>query len=69
MEVQRMTVNEAARILGKNPSYVRVGLQRNLLPFGSAVKVSRNRYNYHICPAKFYEYLGINQETQEEPTS
>lgn len=60
METQKMSVIEAARIIGKNPSFIRVGLQRNLLPFGTAIKVSNKRYNYHICPNKFYEYLGVN---------
>ncbi|WP_215829985.1 hypothetical protein [Pelorhabdus rhamnosifermentans] len=56
MPVQ-ISVKEAAEIMGKCQQFVRVGLQRGLLPFGTAVKV-RNRYNYYISPKLFYEYVG-----------
>jgi seryl-tRNA synthetase len=52
-----MTVKEAAKIMGKSQQFIRVGLQRNLLPFGVAFKMS-NKYSYYISPKKFYEYVG-----------
>lgn len=52
-----MTVTECAKLLGKSPQFVRVGLQRNILPFGYAIKMS-TVWTYHISEAKVYEYLG-----------
>ena len=52
-----MTVKEAARLLQKSEQFVRIGLQRGILPFGFAVKMS-SRWTYHISDAKVYEYLG-----------
>nr|DAZ10104.1 MAG TPA: helix-turn-helix domain protein [Caudoviricetes sp.] len=52
-----MTVTECAKLLGKSPQFVRVGLQRNILPFGYAIKMS-TIWTYHISEAKVYEYLG-----------
>lgn len=55
----RMTVAEAAEIMGVSKDYVRIGLQRGLLPFGTAVKMS-NRYTYYISSKQFFKYLGID---------
>lgn len=52
-----MTVAECARLLDKSPQFVRVGLQRGILPFGYAIKMS-SKWTYHISAAKVYEYLG-----------
>lgn len=52
-----MTVAECARLLDKSPQFVRVGLQRGILPFGYAIKMS-SKWTYHISEAKVYEYLG-----------
>ncbi len=54
-------VTDAAAMMGKRPQYVRIGLQRGILPFGSAVKTA-GRWSYHIPRAKFYEYMGIRKE-------
>ena len=50
-------VADAARILGKSEQFVRIGLQRNLLPIGTAVKMS-SRWTYHISPKLLDEYIG-----------
>jgi len=39
-----------------------IGLQRKLLPFGTAVKVSESRYSYHISAAQFCDYMGLTPE-------
>ena len=52
-----MTVTECAKLLGKSPQFVRLGLQRNILRFGYAIKMS-TIWTYHISEAKVYEYLG-----------
>lgn len=55
--MKNLPIKEAAQMLGKSEQFVRIGLQRNILPFGSAVKVS-TKYTYYISPSKFYEYIG-----------
>lgn len=54
---KNLPVEEAAKIMGKSRQFVRVGLQRGLLPFGSAVKLS-SKWTYYISPPRFYEYVG-----------
>lgn len=55
-----MKVKEAATRLGKSEQFVRIGLQRERLPFGTAVKVQK-RWNYHISDKLFEDYLGKEQ--------
>lgn len=43
----------AAKYLDVSPQYIRIGLQRNRLPFGSAVQVSGKddgKWSYQISP-------------------
>lgn len=56
--VKKISVKEAARCMGKSDQFVRIGLQRGLLPFGNAVPGTGNNWNYYINPAKFREYVG-----------
>lgn len=58
-----MTVAEAASLMGVSKDYIRVGLQRGLLPFGTALKMS-NRYTYFISAKKFFEYLGVDDYSE-----
>lgn len=37
VSVKKITTADAARCLGKSKQFVRIGLQRGLLPFGNAV--------------------------------
>lgn len=54
----RMTVQQAADLMGVSPQFVRVGLQRGRLPFGYAVK-NKTKWWYFISPQKFTEATGI----------
>ena len=56
--VKKISVNEAARCMGKSDQFVRIGLQRGLLPFGNAVPGTGSKWIYYINPAKFREYVG-----------
>lgn len=56
-----MRVAECAKLLGKSPQFVRVGLQRGILPFGFAIRMS-SKWTYHISEAKVYEYLGSKDD-------
>lgn len=53
-----LKVKDVAKAMGKSEMFVRIGLQRGLLPFGIAIKIS-SKYTYYISPSKFYEYIGI----------
>ena len=54
-----MSVQEAARLMCKSQDFIRIGLQRNILPFGYAVKTGKERYSYFISREKFIEATGI----------
>ena len=54
----RMSVAEAARLLGCSQQYIRIGLQVGRLKFGTAVKMS-GQYTYVITRQKFEEETGI----------
>lgn len=61
MPNKRITVKDAARCLGKSDQFVRIGLQRGLLPFGNAVPGIGDSWNYYINPAKFRDYVGAER--------
>ncbi len=55
-----ITVKEAALLMSVGPQFVRVGIQQGVLPFGTAVKISGDRYTYYISPNKLAEYVGVD---------
>lgn len=58
-----LTVEETAKLLGKSPQFIRIQLQRKMLPFGIAIpSVSGKGFRYLIPKAKVYEFLGIEKE-------
>lgn len=52
----RMTVKEAATQMGVSEQFVRIGLQRGLLPFGNAVKMS-SKWTYWISREQFEKWV------------
>lgn len=55
-----MSIKQVARLMNKSEQFVRIGIQRNLLPFGIAIKIDgKAKYSYHVSPNKVYEYMGI----------
>lgn len=52
-----MNVREAAKILNVSQEFIRIGLQQQRLPIGTAVKMS-SKWTYHISEKKLYEYIG-----------
>lgn len=56
---KRITVKVAAELMGVSEQYVRVALQQNVLPIGTAVKLTGSKYTYYISPRLFTEYTGI----------
>ena len=55
-----MTVNDVAKLLGKSPLTIRVGLQQGIFPFGVALKTREDRknYTYIIYPELVKRYVG-----------
>lgn len=62
--VGNIKVEKAAQIMGKSQQFVRIGLQRGLLPFGTAIKMS-SMWTYHISPKLFYDYVGLEFKDKE----
>lgn len=56
--LKNVPVDQAAKMLGKSRQFVRVALQRGVAPFGFAVKLSGDKFSYHISPKKLAEYIG-----------
>lgn len=55
----RITAEQIAPIMGRNPQAIRVGLQNGQYPFGTAYKKDGStHYTYDIYPKKFYELYG-----------
>ncbi len=59
--VKKISTAAAARCLGKSSQFVRVGLQRGSLPFGSAVPGTGDKFNYYISPIRFRDYVGAER--------
>ena len=57
-----MTIAEASRLMGVSRQFIRVGLQKGILPCGYAVQVSAGRFTYFISRQKFLEHTGIKGE-------
>ena len=66
---ENVPVIVAARVMRKDPMFIRIGLQRGLLPFGVAIKKDEHgkQYDYYISQKLFYEYTGyLYRETGKE---
>ena len=50
----------------KSEQFIRIGLQRNLLPFGKAIKNNGGKYSYYISPKLFEEYTGIKVQKKSK---
>lgn len=59
--MNRITVEEAAKILGVSAQFIRIGLQRGRLPIGTAVKMS-SKWTYHISPERLRKYIEGEQD-------
>lgn len=57
--MSKITVNDVAKMLGCSPQSIRLGLQRNELPFGSAIKTSDKKHTYIIYEKVLKQYLDL----------
>lgn len=65
---RNVPVNVAARIMGKSPQFIRIGLQRGILPIGIAFKTSdcNMQYDYYISPRLLADFTGFNLDAEKE---
>lgn len=56
--IKNVSVKQAAILLGKSEQFVRISIQRGIVPFGFAVKMTGDKYSYYISLKKLYEYTG-----------
>lgn len=57
---ERVTVDEAAKILGMSKQGVREHMKRNLfaMPIGEVTQISKGRYQYHIYRSLLDRHVG-----------
>ncbi len=63
--MKSIPINIVAEILGKSQQFVRVGLQQQTLPIGSAVKMS-TEWCYHVSYELLKNYIGIERINEYE---
>lgn len=61
----RLSTKEAAALMDVSEQFIRIGLQRGILPFGYAIKQTK-RWTYFISAEKFTEATGIKVQEEEE---
>ena len=54
--MKKVSIKEAAKLMGVSQQFVRIGLQQGIFPFGAAVKMS-SRYTYYINEEKLLAYI------------
>lgn len=59
--VDRISTRAAARCIGKSENFIRIGLQRGILPFGNAVPGTGKKFIYYINPIQFREFAGADR--------
>jgi hypothetical protein len=62
---QKITVPEAAKIMGVTPMFLRIGLRNGKFPFGTAIKF-RKRWSYYINPERFEKWMAGEDLGKEE---
>lgn len=63
---QNVPIKEITQAMGKDAQYVRVGLQQEILKFGTAIKIgSSNEFNYYCSDKKVWEETGYFRDVSE----
>lgn len=58
----------AAKYIGETPAFVRLGLQQNRLPIGSAVQNPSGKWSYNISPGLLVAYKRGTLRLEIRPT-
>ena len=60
---KKITVQTAARLMGKSTLFVREGMRRGDLPIGVASKLpGSSKWTFYISPPLLAEYIGVDLE-------
>ena len=65
MDTGKIKVTEAAAVLRVSDQFVRIGLQRGILPIGTAIKMS-SKWTYQISPKLLADYSGADVSKELE---
>lgn len=60
---KRLTITEAAEIMGVTPMFLRLALREGRFSFGTAVKMER--WVYYINSSRFYKFMSGGDEKNE----
>lgn len=56
---ENIPISEVAKILRKDPQYVRQGIIQGYLPIGVAVKNNgSSQYDFYVSPMKLWQFTG-----------
>ena len=58
MDSERITVKEAASILGMTEDYIRYQMRKGTLPIGTAIRGKGKAYRYLIFKRKLDDFIG-----------
>ena len=60
----RISIREAAELMGVTQQFIRIGLQRGIFSWGYAIQLRSKRYTYFISRQKFCEAIGIKENVR-----
>lgn len=55
----KITVQQAAKLLGKSTLFVREAIKQDKLPIGTAIKTS-GKWTFSISPQALADYMGVS---------
>ena len=65
-----MTVEQASKLVGCSPQYMRMAFQQQrVFPFGGAIKTKGKSWRYFVSDERLAQYLGISTEELKERAS
>jgi hypothetical protein len=60
---KKITVQTAAKLMGKSTLFVREGMRRGLLPIGEAMQMpGSQKWSFYISPKLLADYIGVSVE-------
>lgn len=66
---RNVPISEIAKAIGKDQTYVRIGLQQGWLHFGTAVKLGESKeFNYYCPDKRVWEETGYFRPSEETIT-
>lgn len=66
IQAETLSPEETGKIIRMRAQSVRLGLQQQRFPFGTAVQKPDGRWTYNIIEAKVYEYIGVKESDKND---